>query len=163
MKIAILSDTHIPTTTPWFEKMYERFLSDADVLVHCGDAVGPTVHEYMLQHPRLYQVAGNMDDWALSSQVPPTLSFRAGRLSIGVVHGWGPRHDLGIRVAQSLGDSHDIVLFGHAHKREWANYGHVKVLNPGSLQEHDENASLAYLHVEEDGTAEPEFILVHQG
>jgi hypothetical protein len=162
MKIAILSDTHIEKPSPWFEDVFARYLDDADILVHCGDAVGVKMHEYMLQHPKLRQVAGNMDEWALSSQVPPTLSFRAGPLNIGVVHGWGARHDLGARVAHALGEKYDIVLFGHAHKREWTDYGHVKVLNPGSLQEFDDKASFAYLNIDEDGTAVPEFVLVNE-
>jgi len=141
--------------------VYQTYLDHADILVHCGDITGHSLWSFFLQHPRLYAVAGNMCDWDLTQELPQKLTFEAQGLNVGVVHGWGSdRRGLSRKVAESFGPGVDLVLFGHSHTPEWAEYGATRVLNPGSLRESGNAPTLAYVHVRPDGALHREHVTV---
>jgi putative phosphoesterase len=163
MKIAVISDTHLHEPDQWLEAVYEKYLAHADVLVHCGDTTGFSVWSFFNQHPDFHAVRGNMDEWRLSQELSERESFEAGGLKMGAVHGYGfGRIKAGISAA--LGADHDVVFFGHTHRREWAEQDGLMLLNPGSLKASAFLAgSMAYLHVDGDGRLEPEFVDVPSG
>lgn len=161
MKIAVISDTHAGDASPWMQAVYQAYLADADVLVHCGDFTCRPLWSWLMQHPRFYAVAGNMCDWELSQELPQSLTFEAGGLTVGVVHGWGSdRRGLSRKVAESFGPGVDLCLFGHTHTPEWAEYGSARVFNPGSLREGGNVPTLGYVHIAGDGTLRHEHVQV---
>lgn len=156
MKIAVISDTHQNTVEPWLEKVYDKWLAPADCLVHCGDITTPDVWSYFLQHDNFLCVRGNCDwDPQLVDTLEPMLSATVGPITLGATHGWGPRSQVPVKVAQAFGPKYDLVCYGHTHKRDWSVVEGVRLVNPGSL---GESRSLAIVTVSGDGSLECEFI-----
>jgi hypothetical protein len=159
MLIAVISDTHLHEPNQWLEAVYDRRLAKADVLVHCGDTTGFSVWSFFNRHPDFHAVRGNMDEWRLAEELPERKSFEVANLTIGAVHGYGYGARIKTGIAHAHGADHDVVCFGHTHRREWAEKDGLRLLNPGSLKAGAfSNGSLAYLHVDEYGRMEPEFV-----
>ena len=156
MQIAVISDTHMGTPPSWLEAVYARWLGPADALVHCGDITSFATWSYFMQHDNFLCVRGNCD-WEpqLADQLEPMLSTRLGPLRLGVTHGWGPRSQVPVKVAQAFGPGYDLVCYGHTHARVWSVINGVQLLNPGSL---GESGSLALVHVDDDGSLRCEFV-----
>ena len=133
MKIAVISDTHVHEPDEWLAEVYGRYMAGADVLVHCGDTTGFSVWSFFNQHPNFYAVRGNMDEWRLAQELSERVSFEAGGLTMGAVHGHGFGR-IKPDIASALGPDHDVVFFGHTHNREWAEVNGLWLLNPGSLR-----------------------------
>lgn len=133
MRVAVISDTHLRTPTPWFEAVYEQHLAGADRIYHCGDHTGLSLWSYLLQHPGFESVAGNSDGHDLADQLPPLLERDLCGLRLAVTHGWGMRPGLAARIAAAFIDRYDLVFFGHSHAIEDVRIGHTRLINPGSL------------------------------
>lgn len=156
MNIAVISDTHMGSPSPWLERVYDTWLASADVLVHCGDITSPATWSYFMQHPHFLCVRGNCD-WEpqLVDQLEPLLTAEVGELTLGVTHGWGPRSQVPVKVAQAFGPSVDLVCYGHTHARDWSVVEGVRLCNPGSL---GESGSLAIVTAHEDGDLSCRFV-----
>ena len=134
MRVAVLSDTHLVSPDHWFEEVFQRHLAPADVVLHCGDVTGHDVLYYLMGHPAFYAVAGNMDGWVLSDDLPPTRRLEFEGVRIGMAHGWGFHGpDIGASVVRSFAPEVDLVCFGHTHVYQWSECNGVRVLNPGSV------------------------------
>jgi len=134
MRLAVISDTHLSSPTPWFESIYQRHLAEADLLLHCGDATGFSLWSYLLQHPHFLAVAGNCDAYDLTASLPQKIDVPLPGLRAAAVHGWGPRPGLAERIAHALGDDYDLLFFGHSHTPEDVTNGTTRLINPGSLR-----------------------------
>ncbi len=156
MKIAVISDTHMGRPSAWLDRVYRTWLEPADHLVHCGDITSPEIWSYFMQHKSFLCVRGNCDwDQQLVDQLEPMLTASVGPITLGVTHGWGPRSQVPITVAQAFGSGYDLVCYGHTHKRDWSVVEGVRLCNPGSL---GESGSLAVITVRDDGSLECAFI-----
>lgn len=162
MRLAVISDSHLPGPDEHFCALYDRYLAPADVLLHCGDMVGASLYHYLCRHPRFLCVRGNCDHFVLDHELPAILSRElprpGGVLRIGMAHGWGERGSVWQRVAETF-PGHDLVCFGHTHRRHWAGHGGAQLLNPGSLAE----GSLALVDVKGDGSLACEFVDLDAG
>lgn len=148
MQIAVISDTHLSDTPSWLEYVYEKWLDPADYLIHCGDITSPRIWSYFMQHDNFICVRGNCDwDPQLVDQLETNITVQIGDLTVGVVHGWGQRSQVAVKVAQAFGPKYDLVCYGHTHARDWSVVEGVQLCNPGSLGEF---RSLALINV--DGT-----------
>jgi uncharacterized protein len=148
MRVAVISDTHLRTPTPWFTAIYQEYLAPADLLFHCGDHTSVSLWSYLLQHPGFAAVAGNSDAYGVTSELPPLLERDLCGLRLAVTHGWGPRPGLSARIAQAFANRYDLIFFGHSHAAEDTRQGNTRLLNPGSLQP---GGSLALLDFTDDG------------
>ncbi|MBI9078523.1 MAG: YfcE family phosphodiesterase [Pseudodesulfovibrio sp.] len=156
MQIAVISDTHMGNPPFWLEAVYAKWLGPADALVHCGDITSVETWSYFMQHDKFICVRGNCDwDPQLVDQVRPVETVRLGSLTIGATHGWGPRPQVSVKVAQSFGPEYDLVCYGHTHKRDWSVVEGIQLLNPGSL---GESGSLAIVTVGKSNRLSCEFI-----
>ncbi|MDR3640658.1 MAG: metallophosphoesterase family protein [Humidesulfovibrio sp.] len=157
MRLAVISDTHLTGPDEHFCSLYDQHLAPADALLHCGDMVGAQLYYYLCQHPRFLCVRGNCDLFILDHEVPQTLSrvlpTPAGEIRVGMAHGWGERSSVWQRVAE-LFPGHDLVCFGHTHRRHFAQHQGAHILNPGSLAE----GSLALLDIADDGAMDCRFV-----
>jgi len=133
MRVAVISDSHLASPTPWFEDVYARHLAGVDRLFHCGDHTGYAVWTYLLQHPGFEAVAGNTDGYDLASELPAILELDLCGLRTAVTHGWGMRQGLAARIAKAIGDRFDLIFFGHSHTAEDIRIGETRLINPGSL------------------------------
>jgi len=133
MRVAVISDTHLRTATPWFEAVYARYLAPADLLIHCGDHTGYGLWAYLLQHRDCLAVAGNCDGQTLGLEIPPLVDREISGLRVAATHGWGPRPGLAARIATAFAGRYDLIFFGHSHTAEDVVHGQIRMVNPGSL------------------------------
>jgi hypothetical protein len=158
MRLAVISDSHSNGPDERISALYEEHLAPADVLLHCGDMAGASLYHYFSQHPHFLCVRGNCDHFSLDHELPLTLSRTielpgGGALKVGMAHGWGERGTVWKRVAETF-PGHDLICFGHTHRRLWEEHQGARLLNPGSLAE----GSLALLDLAEDGTLTCTFV-----
>ena len=113
MKIAALSDTHLRAKMP---RELLDILSTADVVVHAGDFITPSVYEDVkVSSKKLVAVYGNSDSDELKAELPESATFTAEGVKIGVVHkGRGGTDVTNMRyLALEMGVS--VLIYGHLH------------------------------------------------
>jgi uncharacterized protein len=162
MRIAVVSDTHLPRFGDALPRALRVGIAQArvDLIVHLGDFTGSDVPRLLEDLGPLEAVAGNND--------PPELAERFGRrgivsaagLRLGLTHGdLGPgRSTLERAVRHFPATDADLVLFGHSHiplvvrlpDGRWA-------VNPGSPTDKRRQArySWAVIDVDDAGVATP--------
>jgi putative phosphoesterase len=136
MRLAIISDTHMPRGNRSLPAACVAELRAADAILHAGDfmrievlraleALGPPVHG----------VHGNVDDHALRAMLPAARVVDAGGARIAMIHDAGQRTGRLLRMRARFKDA-DAVVFGHSHLplHERGEDG-FQIFNPGSPTE----------------------------
>ena len=136
MRIAIISDTHMPRGTRALPAACVAELRAADAILHAGDfmrvevlraleALGPPVHG----------IHGNVDEEALRRMLPAVRVVEAAGARIAMIHDAGQRSGRLARMRARFKDA-DAVVFGHSHLplHEQAPDG-FQIFNPGSPTE----------------------------
>ena len=131
MNIVVMSDSHLYEVTPQFEALCERYARGADLVIHLGDLVGPSILDYLMQFP-LEAVCGNMDGHSIRQQLPVKKVIRLGGFRVGLVHGWGASADLPETLYPEFVNV-DAVLFGHTHEPFLRRSNGILWFNPGSV------------------------------
>jgi len=128
--IGVISDTHLRRVTKQFERLYEKYLADKDLIIHAGDIVSGEVIEFLSCKP-LKAVCGNMDPFDIRKTLPLKEIIELKGFKIGVIHGWGPPAGLEDRVLNEMPGA-DVIIYGHSHHP--SNYAREGVLmfNPGT-------------------------------
>ena len=134
MRLAIVSDTHLPRGARRLPAECLRQLAPADLILHCGDFVAASVFEDLRGLGPVEAVRGNMDDAALQSALPERRVVEAAGIRVGMVHVPGPRLGRDARLAGWFPGC-AAVVYGHTHAAEVARHGNVLILNPGSPTE----------------------------
>ncbi len=159
MLVAVISDTHLYEPSQWFRGVFRDHLAQADALVHCGDVTGPGMLAFLeASHPNFYGVCGNMCSYGAGAGLPDRITFELEGFRLGAAHGWGPRSEVPLRVAEAFGPGYDVICFGHTHRYTWLRHGTTWLLNPGCLQEGE--GSLALLTLESGKAPEARQVLV---
>ncbi|HDG97859.1 MAG TPA: metallophosphoesterase, partial [Desulfobacterales bacterium] len=99
--IGVISDTHLRQVTKEFERLYEKYLADKDLIIHAGDIVCEDVIEFLSQKP-LKAVCGNMDPFELRKKLLPKEIIDVEGFKLGVIHGWGPSAGLEERILNEM-------------------------------------------------------------
>jgi uncharacterized protein len=136
MRLAIISDTHMPRGNRSLPAACVAELRAADAILHAGDfmrvevlraleALGPPVHG----------IHGNVDEDALRRMLPAARVIEAAGARIAMVHDAGQRTGRLNRMRARFKDA-DAVVFGHSHLplHEQAADG-FQIFNPGSPTE----------------------------
>ncbi len=184
MKIAVISDTHIPHK---HERLTERVLESlkgVDLILHCGDIVAPEVLAELSQYAPVEAVAGNHDeDYFSPEELPRKKVVEIAGYRIGMIHG-DTLDGVHINKAMQLELLYpilcepflnepglDCIVFGHGHKPmldsiriEFSPFNNVRkkikrevlLFNPGKATRTRNIASMGYLHLEKDCIS-PEF------
>ncbi len=135
MRIAIVSDTHLPRGSRRVPAACVERLEAADLIVHAGDFVSLAFHAEMLAlGPPLAAVYGNVDDLALREQLLAERTVEAAGARIGLVHDAGPARGRLARMRRRFPDVHAVV-FGHSHVPLHESDGEFQIFNPGSPTE----------------------------
>jgi len=136
MRIAVISDTHMPRGQRALPARCVEELRAADLILHAGDFMRLEVLE-MLQGlgPPVHGVQGNVDDEGLRRRLPLSRTVEAGGARIGMIHDAGPRTGRLARMRARFKDA-DAVIFGHSHLplHEQSDDG-FQIFNPGSPTE----------------------------
>ena len=136
MRIAVISDTHMPRGNRALPARAVAELREADAILHGGDFMRAEVLE-LLQRlgPPVHGVHGNVDDEALRRMLPTARVVELGGARIGMVHDAGPRQGRLARMRFRFKDA-DAVVFGHSHlPLHEADADGFQIFNPGSPTE----------------------------
>lgn len=137
MRIAVVSDTHLPR----FGRALPPALADGlraaapELILHCGDWTAEFAVDLLAAIAPVEAVAGNNDGPELHGRFGRRRVVSAGGRRIGLVHGdLGPGGTTPERARRSFGPGEvDVVCFGHSHIPlvERLPDGRL-LLNPGS-------------------------------
>ena len=133
MKIAVLSDTHIPYAASQLPKKVCEVLEQSDAIIHAGDYAAESVIDTLQSFADFYGVRGNMDSIAIHNRVPAELIINLGGFAIGVMHGEGKPDGLEERVLASFKNKKlDAIVYGHSHQAKNEMRNGILLFNPGS-------------------------------
>ena len=135
MRLAVLSDTHLPRGT---RELPARLLAEcraADLILHAGDFTALSVLVELELLGPVAAVCGNQDDDGLVAHLPVERVVEAAGARIGMVHDSGPADGRAARLRARFPTCHAVV-FGHSHLplHESADDG-FQIFNPGSPTE----------------------------
>ena len=136
MRIAVISDTHMPRGNRALPARAVAELREADAILHGGDFMRVEVLE-LLQAlgPPVHGVHGNVDDEALRRMLPAARVVELGGARIGMVHDSGPGTGRLARMRFRFKDA-DAVIFGHSHlPLHETDADGFQIFNPGSPTE----------------------------
>jgi uncharacterized protein len=135
MRVAVLSDTHMPKGSRVLPAACRDRLQGADLIVHAGDLVTVGFLEELQRiGPRVEAVHGNVDEPALRSLLPCERIVEVDGARIAIVHDAGPRAGREQRLAARYPGC-DAVVYGHTHLPRVERFAGTWLLNPGSPTE----------------------------
>ncbi len=137
MRLAIVSDTHMPKGGRSLPPGCVEALRAADLIVHAGDLIRVEVLEQLRGYGEVAAVHGNVDEPALQEVLPAELELPLpGGVRLAVVHDAGPRAGRLARMRRRFPRA-DAVVFGHSHLplHETDPADGFQLFNPGSPTE----------------------------
>jgi putative phosphoesterase len=135
MRIAVISDTHLPKGSRALPRDCVEQLRAADLILHAGDLASVAFLEQLQAFgPPVAAVHGNIDEPALRQALPRERVVEAAGTRIGVVHTPGPKLGRRERLLERFPGCRAVV-YGHTHVPELELVDGVWLLNPGSPTE----------------------------
>jgi len=135
MRLAIISDTHMPRRARALPEECVRRLREADAILHAGDLMELSVlAELEALGPPVHAVRGNVDSAELQARLPLTRVVEAGGARVAMVHDAGPADGRLSRMRRRFPDAHAVV-FGHSHLPLLEQRDAFAIFNPGSPTE----------------------------
>jgi uncharacterized protein len=133
VRIALLSDTHLPRGRRRLPDRCVEELRSADLILHGGDiATVDVLEEIERIGPPVLAVLGNVDEPALIDRgVPLTREVEAEGARIAMIHDAGPALARWERMRARFPDA-DVVVFGHSHIPLHEDRDGFQIFNPGS-------------------------------
>ncbi len=133
MRLAIISDTHMPRGKRRLPDACVARLKAADAILHCGDWMRAEVVTQISGYgPPVYGIRGNVDEPGLG--LPERRQETLGGATFGMVHDPGAARGRLERLRTWFPEA-DAVLFGHTHQPELGREGDFQIFNPGSPTE----------------------------
>ena len=161
MRVAVISDTHLPRGERMLSASCVERLKRADLILHAGDIVGlGFLDDLRALGPPVAAVHGNMDEPAVQALLPAEQIVEAGEARIGLVHEPGPLDGREARLAARFSGC-DAVVYGHTHLPQADRHGDLWILNPGSPTERRRAPAHSMLELVVDGRSiRPELIVL---
>jgi len=129
--IGVISDTHLRKVTKEFQEIYQRYLSDVDVVFHAGDFVSLEMVAFLSRNP-FHGVFGNMDTSEIRKMLPEKKVMEFGEYRIGLIHGWGAPKGIEERIRNEFIGT-DVIVYGHSHVAANHTKGGTLFFNPGTV------------------------------
>jgi len=146
LRIAVLSDTHIPARTSALPGKVYEVCSEADLVLHSGDLTDTDVIRDLERFAPLKAVLGNMDCFELSKILPEKIVMHLEGFKVCITHGKGAPMGLARRVYRLFQDENpDLIVFGHSHNYLYTTFGNTTMLNPGAIAGRSGRRSMAIL------------------
>ena len=159
MKIAVLSDSHIPTRLGAIPGRVYEICAESDLILHSGDMVDMSVIIDLERFAPVKAVYGNMDPYDITRRYPEILELELEGIRICMTHGSGARFGIENRILKRFNSRNpDIVIFGHSHVFNNDIKDGVLRLNPGAVSGSIGNRTMATLTIEENRKPEVEKI-----
>jgi putative phosphoesterase len=160
MRIALIADTHVPTSLARLPDGLLARLAGVDAILHAGDLVSSAVVEALSRIAPTTAVAGNMDPPEVARTLPDRATLRLGDRIVGLKHGH-QRHALQDRyigldydapemelfyqaMAAQLPDA-EIIVFGHFHAPVVKRWNDRLYINPGAVVSTRGRSTFAFL------------------
>ena len=135
MRLAIISDTHLPRGARAIPDACLDRLRAADAILHAGDFSEVSVlAELQAIGLPVHAVRGNVDSAQLHARLPLTRMVEAAGARIAMVHDGGPAQGRLERLRRRFPDAHAVV-FGHSHLPLHEERDGFAIFNPGSPTE----------------------------
>jgi uncharacterized protein len=135
MRVAVISDTHMPRGSRALPAACVERLRGADLVLHGGDLVTVAfLDELRALGPPVVAVCGNVDEPALRTALPVERVVEVEDVRIGLVHVPGPRAGRDARLRARFRGC-DAIVYGHTHQPQVERVEGVWILNPGSPTE----------------------------
>ena len=136
MRLAIISDTHMPRGARALPPACVERLREAEAVLHCGDFMRAEVLAHLEAFgPPVHAIHGNVDEPELRRRLPATRTVELGAGGrIAMIHDPGPAKGRLERLRSKFPDA-DAVVFGHTHMPEHAERDGFQIFNPGSPTE----------------------------
>jgi hypothetical protein len=152
MRVAIISDTHVPSRAAEMPPWVREIVGAADHTIHAGDFDSAAAYETVeeLADGNLTAVRGNMDRLDL----PETTTVRLAGQPFVVTHGTGDRAGYQDRVVETVvAENPDAIgVCGHTHDHMDERVRGIRLLNPGSATGADpaDATSVMTVQIQED-------------
>ena len=135
VRIAIVSDTHLPRGGRTLPERAREEIAAADLLLHAGDFTSVAFHDEIagIGTPML-AVYGNADEAALQRRLPEAREIPiAGGAPLAMIHIAGPAQGRLARMRRRFPRA-QAVVFGHSHipLHEADPHDGFQIFNPGS-------------------------------
>jgi uncharacterized protein len=135
MRLAVISDTHLPRGARVLPDSCLEQLRAADAILHAGDLIELSfLTELEWIGPPVHAVRGNVDSAELQARLPLTRVVNADGARIAMVHDGGPADGRLERLRRRFPDA-DAVVFGHSHLPLLEERDGFTIFNPGSPTE----------------------------
>jgi putative phosphoesterase len=135
VRLAIVSDTHMPRRNRVLPEACVERLRAADAILHAGDFVELPVLEHIRSlGPPVHAVRGNVDSAELQARLPLSQVVDCGGASIAMIHDAGPAAGRLARMRRRFPEA-GAVVFGHSHLPLHEAEGGFQIFNPGSPTE----------------------------
>jgi putative phosphoesterase len=135
MRLAIISDTHIPRGARVIPPACLDRCRTADAILHAGDLADLSVLR-LLQSlgPPVHAICGNVDKPAVRAVLPDRLELELAGVRVGMTHIPGPAEGRLARLQAAFPEC-AAVIFGHTHMPEHESRDGFQIFNPGSPTE----------------------------
>jgi uncharacterized protein len=135
VRLAIISDTHMPRGNRALPPACLEQLRAADAILHAGDLMELSVlTDLEALGPPVHAVRGNVDSPQLQARLPLTRIVDAAGARIAIIHDAGPSTGRLERMRRRFPDA-QAVVFGHSHIPLHEERGGFAIFNPGSPTE----------------------------
>jgi putative phosphoesterase len=135
VRLAIISDTHMPRGNRALPPACVEELRRADAILHAGDLMELSVlADLQALGPPVHAVRGNVDSAPLQAQLPLTRIVAADGARIALIHDAGPATGRLARMRRRFPDV-QAVVFGHSHMPLHEERDGFAIFNPGSPTE----------------------------
>jgi uncharacterized protein len=156
LRLAIVSDTHLPRGGRALPDACVARLRAADLILHAGDFVAADVlADLRALGPPVEAVHGNVDDEVVRRMLPSARMVNVAGARIAMLHDAGAADGRLARMQRRFPDA-DAVVFGHSHiplhERDRATG--FQIFNPGSPTDRRRQPThtMGEARVGEDGT-----------
>lgn len=136
MRVAVLSDTHVPSRAAALPEWVREELRRADHVVHAGDFDSVAAYEEIRDRSAALTAASGNGDPTAELGLPEVASVELGGIEFVVTHGGGSPTGHQNRVARTIqqyaGRGPTVGVTGHTHHLYDRHVEGVRLLNPGS-------------------------------
>lgn len=156
MRIGVISDTHIRSSSKLLPKIIFEVFDGVDMILHAGDILIDEVLIELEAIAPVYAVAGNNDGYDMLAKYGTKKIITANGIRIGLTHGTSRGRTYMNAYTEFSKDNVDCVVYGHSHKPHNEIINGILFFNPGSpiSRRFEPRYSLGILHVDKNITGE---------
>ena len=125
----VIADTHVPRRARGLPEGLLPHLERADLIMHAGDLLDPTLLDELAAYAPVRAVRGNLDP--PEARLLETVEFELGGVRIAMIHDSGRKRGRRNRMRQRFPGAR-VVVFGHSHIPWLEDEEGLLMLNPGS-------------------------------